>query len=109
MRSENRRWGRGPNDLLHNLDRLCYAAVFEEQGLFLHFWSGVGYGPCGAVGDKRVESSGFRSKRRKTEVSTPLLYNRAERVCKAGGLFQLTFFHLSDDSQLRIFFAVRYH
>lgn len=32
----------------------------------------------------------FRSKRRKTEVSTPLLYNRAERVCKAGGLFQLT-------------------
>ena len=74
-----------------------------------HFGSGVGYGPCGAVGDKRVESSGFRSKRRKTEVSTRLLYNRAERVCKAGGLFQLTFCHLSDDSQLRIFFAVRYH
>ena len=47
-----------------------------------HFGSGVGYGPCGAVGDKRVESSGFRSKRRKTEVSTPLLYNRAERVWK---------------------------
>lgn len=77
--------------------------------LALHFWSGVGYGPCGAVGDERVESSGFRSKRRKTEVSTPLLYNRAERVCKVGGLFQLTFCPLSDDSQLRIFFAVRYH
>lgn len=45
-----------------------------------HFGSGVGYGPSGAVGDKRVESSGFRSKRRKTEVSTPLLYYRAERV-----------------------------
>ena len=73
-----------------------------------HFWSGVGYGPCGAVGGKRVESSGFRSKRR-NEVSTPLLYNRAERVCKAGGLFQLTFCPLFDDSQLRIFFAVRYH
>ena len=28
----------------------CYAAVFEEQGLFLYFWSGVGYGPCGAGG-----------------------------------------------------------
>lgn len=52
--------GEGPQRLLHNLDRLCYAAVFEEQGLFLHFWSGVGYGPCGAVGDERVESSGFR-------------------------------------------------
>lgn len=23
---------RGPNDLLHNLDRLCYAAVFDGQG-----------------------------------------------------------------------------
>lgn len=25
-----------------------------------HFGGGVGYGPSGAVGDKRVESSGFR-------------------------------------------------
>ena len=32
QRSENRRCGRGPNDLLHNLDRLCYAAVFDGQG-----------------------------------------------------------------------------
>ena len=40
----------------------------------LRFGSGVGYGPCGAVGQMRVESSGFR---RKTEVSTPLLYYRA--------------------------------
>ena len=44
----------------------CYAAVFEEQGLFLYFWSGVGYGPCGAGGEERVESSGFRF-RRETE------------------------------------------
>lgn len=42
-----------------------------------HFGSGVGYGPSGAVGDKRVESSGFRSKRRKAEVSTPILFNPA--------------------------------
>ena len=39
-----------------------------------HFRSGVGYGPCGAVGDIMVEYSDFR---RKTEVSTPLLYYRA--------------------------------
>ena len=26
----------------------------------LHFGSGVGYGPCGAVGQRKVESSGFR-------------------------------------------------
>ena len=25
-----------------------------------HFGSGVGYGPCGSVGQMRVESSGFR-------------------------------------------------
>ena len=25
-----------------------------------HLGSGVGYGPCGAVGQMRVESSGFR-------------------------------------------------
>lgn len=50
--------------------------------LALHFGSGVGYGPCGAVGDERVESSGFR---RKTGVSTPLLYCRAS-LEKAGGL-----------------------
>ena len=25
-----------------------------------HFGSGVGYGPCGAVGQRKVESSGFR-------------------------------------------------
>ena len=48
----------------------------------LRFGSGVGYGPCGAVGDEMVESSDFRSKRRKAEVSTPLLYYRAERVWK---------------------------
>lgn len=40
----------------------------------LRFGSGVGYGPCGAVGDIMVEYSDFR---RKTEVSTPLLYYRA--------------------------------
>lgn len=44
----------------------CYASVFEEQGVFLYFWSGAGYGPCGAVGEERVESSGFRF-RRETE------------------------------------------
>ena len=34
----------------------------EIQGtrVALHFGSGVGYGPFGAVGDERVESSGFR-------------------------------------------------
>lgn len=54
-------------------------SYFRIRGtrLALHFWSGVGYGPSGAVGDKRVESSGFRSKRRKTEVSTPILFNPA--------------------------------
>lgn len=30
-----------------------------------HFGSGVGYGPSGAVGDERVESSGFRREKEK--------------------------------------------
>lgn len=31
----------------------------------LRFGSGVGYGPCEAVGDERVESSGFRREKEK--------------------------------------------
>ena len=65
--------------------------------------------PPGRWGIRGSSLLAFGEKRRKAEVSTPLLYNRAERVCKAGGLFQLTFCPLSDDSQLCIFFAVRYH
>ena len=73
--------GKGPNRPVTQ-SRLCYAAVFEEQGLFLHFWSGVGYGPVGLWGMKGSSLLAFGEQRRKTEVSTPLLYNRAERVWK---------------------------
>ena len=49
-------------------------AEYEGQGSHRYQRSGPDYGPCGAVGHRRVESSGFR---RKTEVSTPILFNPA--------------------------------
>ena len=51
-----------------------------------HFGRGVGYGPSGAVGIRGSSLLAFGEKRRKAEVSTPLLCYRAERVWKAGGL-----------------------
>lgn len=42
--------------------------------------------PPGRWGIRGSSLLAFGEKRRKAEVSTPLLYYRAERVCKAGGL-----------------------
>ena len=62
----------------------------REMRFTLHFGSGVGYGPCGAVGQRKVESSSFR---RKTEKDEERRESR-HRYCitersefeKAGGL-----------------------
>ena len=45
VRSENRRWGWGPKDLLHNLDRLCYGAYSEALTVASHQRSSVGLSP----------------------------------------------------------------
>lgn len=38
-----------------------------------HFGSGVGYGPYGAVGNERVESSGFRRETEKDRSFDPAI------------------------------------
>ena len=67
--------------LLHNLAPIM--SNFRIRGIrfVLHLGSGVGYCPYGAVGGMKGSSLlTLGEKRRKTEVSTPLLYYRAKRV-----------------------------
>lgn len=58
----------------------------RNKGCFCTFGAVSVIAPVGLWGRKWSSLLAFGEKRRKTEVSTPLLCYRAERVWKAGGL-----------------------
>ena len=63
VRSKNRRWGWGPNDLLHNLDRLCYGADSEALTVASHQRSSVGLSPLRGWGQIGWQSADIATER----------------------------------------------